>query len=168
MLITLTNALLQQRLHFLLGIPQPAGAGRISRHRTVALRLRNPLALPRLDLLQHRNRLLGRQRIRDVSEINTPHDLLGAHLCDDPPNRFAQRLRPQIPQSVDDGPEREMHHAFLRADPSQLAVRDEVPPCLAPVAGQGVQRLAHYQRGQQRDGLADDFVAAANGEGLGS
>lgn len=39
-------------------------------------------------------------------------------------------------------------------------------PCLAPVLDEGIERAAFYAGGEVFDGGADDFVAAADGEGL--
>jgi hypothetical protein len=57
--------------------------------------------------------------------------------------------------------------ALLGADPAELAVVDEVAPGLAPILDEGRERLALDPVDEVVDGLADDVVAAADGEGLG-
>lgn len=166
MVIPQLHTLLQQRLHLLLAIPQPPSTGRISRHRTIPLRLPDPLLLPRLHLLQQRNRLVRRQRIRDVPEVDAPHDLLRRHIRNNPPHGLVERLRPEIPQGVHQGAQSQVHHALFRADPAELAVGDEVAPRAAPVGGEVGEVLVDDLGGEEGDGGANEFVAAADCEGL--
>jgi hypothetical protein len=58
-------------------------------------------------------------------------------------------------------------HALFGADPAELAVVDEVPPCLAPVGDEAGEGPALYALGYVVDGGAYDVVAAADGKGLG-
>lgn len=60
-----------------------------------------------------------------------------------------------------------MDYAFLGADPAELRVVDEVAPRLAPVFDEGFEGAAFDAVGEVGDGGADDFVAAADCEGLG-
>lgn len=60
-----------------------------------------------------------------------------------------------------------MDDALFRADPAELAVVDEVAPCLAPVGDQARERAALDALGDVVDGCADNVVAAADGECLG-
>lgn len=60
-----------------------------------------------------------------------------------------------------------MDDALLRADPAQLRVVDEVAPGLAPVGDERVEGAAFDAVREVGDGGADDFVAAADCEGLG-
>lgn len=48
----------------------------------------------------------------------------------------------------------------MEGDANQMA------PCLAPVLDEGLERAAFYAVGEMLDGSADDFVAAADCEGL--
>lgn len=59
-----------------------------------------------------------------------------------------------------------MDDALLGADPAQLAVGDQVAPGLAPVSGELVEVLVNDERSQEGDGRADNFIAAADSEGL--
>ncbi|MNE65723.1 hypothetical protein D3C80_1612280 [compost metagenome] len=59
-----------------------------------------------------------------------------------------------------------MDHAFLRAQPAQLAVTDrETVPERAHVGGDLFQGLANDQRCQRLHGGCADLVATADGEG---
>lgn len=60
-----------------------------------------------------------------------------------------------------------MNDTLFRSDPAQLAVGDEVAPGLTPVGGEFVEVFADDEGSEEGDGGADDFVAAADGEGLG-
>lgn len=59
-----------------------------------------------------------------------------------------------------------MDDTLLRANPSQLTVRDEVSPGLAPVGDQVLELLTLDTSSKERDGLANDLVAATNCESL--
>lgn len=59
-----------------------------------------------------------------------------------------------------------MDNTLLGPDPPKLAVGDEISPCLAPVGCELVEVFADYERREELDGCADDFVSAADGECL--
>ncbi|KAI6876611.1 L-galactonate [Hortaea werneckii] len=59
----------------------------------------------------------------------------------------------------------QVYHTFFWPDPTQVAVADEVTPCLSPVCHEVFQLLALDPIAQNGNSLADDLVAAANGEG---
>lgn len=59
-----------------------------------------------------------------------------------------------------------MDNTLLGPNPPQLAVGDEIPPCLAPVGCELVEVFADYERREELDGCADDLVSAADGECL--
>lgn len=61
-----------------------------------------------------------------------------------------------------------MNDALFGADPSQLAVGDEVAPGLAPVFNERRECLAFEAVGDLVDGGADDVVSSTNSECLGS
>jgi len=124
------------------------------------------LGLAGLLLLQHLDSLLLGDGIGDVSEVNTRDELLRRHLSNDSPDRLVQCLGPQIPDGVDDSTESKVDDTLLGTNPSQLTVRDEVSPGLAPVGHQVLELLALDTSSKQRDGLADNLVAATNCESL--
>lgn len=59
-----------------------------------------------------------------------------------------------------------MDDALLGTDPAQLAVVDEVAPCLAPVGDEGGEGLAAETVGNVGNGGTDNVVAATNGKCL--
>ena len=70
-------------------------------------------------------------------------ELLGRHVGQQLPERLAFRLRPQVPDRVDDGGRRQVDHAFLRADPAQLADRRRsAPPEAAHIGRDRLERDA--------------------------
>lgn len=60
-----------------------------------------------------------------------------------------------------------MYDAFLRSNPSQLAVRHQISPRLSPVRNQGLKGSAFDSSSQFIDCCADNLVAPANRESLG-
>ena len=70
----------------------------------------------------------------------------------------------KIPHGIDDRSRREMNHAFLRADPAQLAIGCERAPEAAHVGGDVFELLADDERRQRLDRRDDDFVAAPDRE----
>lgn len=166
MLISLLNTLIKQLLQLLLTVSQPASTGCIRRHSLASLSLLNTVLLATLDLLEHGQRLLGGNSIRDVAEVNAAYELLGGHVRNNAPDRLAQGLGPQIPEAVDDGTQSQVDDTLLGADPAQLAVGDQVAPGLTPVGGELVEVFANDERGKKGNGSADNFIAATDSEGL--
>jgi hypothetical protein len=165
--VPLAQRLLQQALHLVLAVAQPASRRRVRRHRLGVERFLQALLLALLGLCEDLKSLLRRQGVRDVSEIDQVYDLSGRHVGDNAPDGFPERLGPQVPDGVHDGAQSEVDDALLRTDPAQLRVVDEVSPCLAPVGDERVERAALDAVGEVCDGGANDFVAAADCEGLG-
>lgn len=166
-LVSLLNALLEKDLQLLLTISQPSRAGSVSRYSLALLRLLDAVLLAGLDLLQEGNGLLGCDGISDVAEVNAADELLGSHVRDDAPDRLVQGLGPQIPQSVDDGTKGQVNNTLLGSNPAQLAVGDQVAPGLTPVSGELIEVFTDDEGSEEGNSGADDFVAAADGEGLG-
>lgn len=166
-LVSLLDALLEEGLQLFLTVSQPSGTGSVSRYRLALLRLLDTVLLAGLDLLEEGNGLLGCDGIGDVAEVNAADELLGSHVRDDAPDRLVQGLGPEIPEGVDDGTKSQVDDTLLGSDPAQLAVGNEVAPGLTPVGGEFIKVFADYEGSEERNGGADDFVTAANGEGLG-
>lgn len=59
-----------------------------------------------------------------------------------------------------------MDYPLFGTDPAELRVVDEVAPGFAPVGYEGVEGVALDAVGEVGDCCADDFVAAADCEGL--
>jgi hypothetical protein len=122
--IPFTQRLLQQTLHLLLPIPQPSRTRSIRRHRPTLLGLLHSLLLSPLHSLQQLHRLFGRNRISNISKINTANEFLRGEFGDDAPDGFIERFGPKVPNGVYDGPESEVDDAFFGPDPAQLRVGD--------------------------------------------
>ena len=139
--VTGVEGLLQQALHLVLAITQPTSTGCVGRHRSVGLGMLDTLSLAGLLLLQHLNGLLFGDGICDVSEINARNELLRRHVSNNSPDGLVEGLGPQVPDGVDNGTKSKVNDTLLRANPSQLTVRDEVSPGLAPVGDKVLELL---------------------------
>lgn len=94
MLVPLIHSLFQQSLDLRSVISKPTRTRSVCRYTSIILRLLNPLLLPYLRLLQHLQRLLRRQRISNIPEIDTPYNLFGRHISHNSPHRFSQNFPP--------------------------------------------------------------------------
>ena len=155
-----------QAAHFLFGVTQPTG-GRGVAGVTLTQHLLFALGLARRRAAQHRNGFLRRQRIGDKGEVDAAYEFFRAHVREQFPDRFAFLLRPQVPQRVNDGCGRQMHHPLFRADPAQLTVTgNDFMPVGTEVGGDALERTTgDKQPGQGLDRLHAQIVAAADGEG---
>jgi hypothetical protein len=101
---------------------------------------------------QDRQRLLGRECIREIAEIDLRDDLLGRHVGDESPHGLARMACGQVPRGVDDRADRHVHHALFGAEPAQLRIAVEFARERAEVAGDAFDRAAHhevFQRGER-------------------
>ena len=144
-------------------VAQPAGRGRVARV-AVGFEIGQPLGLAHGTLAQQRERLIARDAVGDVAEVDQPHQLLGAHVGDEPPHRLALGLGPQVPHGIHHRGGRQVDRPLVRPDPAQLAVASDVVPEAAHVLGDPAQVEADHQMLQRADGGAADLVAAADGE----
>lgn len=165
-LVALGQGLGQERLHLVLAVAEPAGAGGVGGHGAAVEGLLDALLLAGLGLAQQGQGLVGGDAVGDVAKVDAAHELLGRHVGHDAPHGLAQHLGPQVPDGVDHGPQRQVDDALLGPDPPQLAVVDQVPPRLAPVLYQRRQRAPLDAVRDVLNGRADNVVAAADGEGL--
>ena len=153
-----------ERLDLLVRIADPARRGRvrrIARFDDLELALRTA----RLPGAQHRDRFLRCEDVVDVPEVDGRHELLGREIREQPPERLALELGPEVPNGVDDGARRQMDRALLGSDPSQLRVGDEAPPEAAHVLADAVERPADHERLERADRRNADFGAPAAREG---
>ena len=116
-----------------------------------ASRLRASLAACRPPTRSSSSASLGRERVGDVAEVDATHELLGAHVHEQLPQRLALRLGPQVPDRVDQRRGGHVDHALLGAEPAQLRVAGELAP----------ERRAGRPRGRQT--AADGPAAPAHG-----
>ncbi len=145
-------------------IAQPAGRGGVA---GIALAFQRAYALRLAGFLpaQQDQRLLLRDAVGHVAEIQGAHERLGREIRDQAPQRLALGLGPQVPGRVDHRRGGQVDRALVRTDPAQLAVRGDVAPETAHVGAYRVQAQAFHQVPQGLDRGAADFVAAADGEG---
>lgn len=118
--VALAEGLLEQRLHLVLAVAEPASGCGVGRDGLGVEGLLQPLLLALLGLCEDLERLLGGEGVGDVAEVDQVDNLRGRHVGDDAPDGLSERLGPQVPDGIDDGTEREVDDALLRADPAQL------------------------------------------------
>ena len=152
---------LRQRV---LGIAEPPGRRRVGREavgeeQLLALRLR------RLVATKDRERLVRREGVLDVAEVDARDDLLGRHVGEQLPDRLALELRVEVPDGVDDRRGREMDHALLRPEPAELAVGDEPAPQTSEVRDELLDGRADDVRRKGLDRGDADLGASADREG---
>jgi hypothetical protein len=92
--------------------------------------------------------------------------LLWGHVRDDAPDGLSEGFCPEIPDGVDDSAQGEVDNTLFRANPAELGVIDEMAPGFAPVRDKGLKRVAFDAVCEVGNCRADDFVAAADCEGL--
>jgi len=130
----------------------------------VLLQVAGPFGAGRLGRLEDAERLGGRQRVPQVTEVGQGDDLLGRHVGEEPPGRLARHLGGQVPGGVHDRADGHVHDALLRAKPPQLAVAGHGGAEAAQVAddlGDVSADDVPSQRVNRRD---HHLVAAADGE----
>ena len=118
------HGLAAEPLELLVGVAEPAGRGRVGG----VPGLEEPggaLDAAGFGGTQDRERLVGRDGVAQVAEVDERHELLGAEPREVLPQREPGALGPQVPQRVDDRPDRHVHDALLRAEPAQLRVVHE-------------------------------------------
>ncbi len=150
----------RQLLHLLVVVAEPAGRRRVG---GVPARAQVVLAL----LAAGRRRaqqvdgLLRRERVGDVPEVDGRDELLRREVGQQAPQGHAPRLRPEIPDRVDDRRRREMHDALLRSQPAKLVVGDEAPPEAGEVARDAFERAPDDERLERADRGDTHLVAPA-------
>src|SRR5581483_5178772 len=120
---SLTGALRQGVLR----VPDPACRRRVS-GKADGEEDRLALGLRRLVPAEDLERLVTRERVLDVAEVDAGHQLLRRQVDEELPQRLALELRVQIPHRIDDGRGGEVDDALLRPEPAKLGVGDEPAP----------------------------------------
>lgn len=120
MAVALAEGLLEERLHLVLAVAEPAGGCGVGGDGLGVEGLLQTLLLALLSLGEDLEGLLGSDSVGNVAEVNQIDNLLGCHICDDAPDGLSERLGPQVPDGVDDGPECQVDDALLGADPAEL------------------------------------------------
>ena len=155
---------LAQASQLVVRVAEPAGRGRVAGI-ALALEQGQALGLALGGAGQQHERLVRRDAVGEVAEVDAAHQLLGAHVGDQAPQRLALGLGPQVPDRVDDGAGGQVDRALVGSDPAQLAVRGHVPPEAPHVGGDPIQVQADDEMPHRLDGAAAQVVAAPDGEG---
>ena len=93
--------------------PKPSRRRRVRRI-TPAFQDGKPFGLPLLSSTQNLERLCLRQRIGDISKIDSRHNLFRRHVGQQPPDRLTLGLGIKIPYCVDQRAGGKMNHALRR------------------------------------------------------
>ena len=153
-----------ERLHLLVLVADPAG-GRGVGGVAVGDDLRLPLLLARCRRAQEVERLLGREGVLDVAEVDRSDEVFGRQSREELPERHARLFRPEIPDGVDDRAHGEMDDALLRSEPAELVVRHERAPEAAHVSRDPVERATGDERLECAHGGDTDLGSSPVREG---
>ena len=145
-------------------VAEPAGARGVGRV-AVALEFGDAPGLAALAFTEDRQCLVGRQGIGQVAEVDARHELLGGEFAQQAPERQAALLRPQVPHRVDDRGRRQVQHALLGADPSQLRLVRQRSPEAREVRRDRRQRAPNHEGLEGAYRSHADLRAAADREG---
>ena len=156
--------LFAEPLDFFVGIAEPSGRSGVRRipllHQPIyALLLRG--GRPPKDV----ERLFFGQRIGDVGEIDTGHQLFWAHVSQQSPERLALELSVEVPNRVNHRSSGQVNDSFFGPQPAQLAVRGDHLKELAHVSGERFYGFAHHQMRKGLNGRCAELVSAPNGKG---
>ena len=160
----LRHRLAAQAAHLLVGIAEPAGRGRVGGE-AVPPHLRLARGARRRVPLEDRERLVGRERVRDPHEGHAVDRLLRGEVGEELPDRLALAPRPQVPDRVHHRAERHVDDALLRADPAQLRVLGEAVVEAAEVGGDLLELAADHEPLEGAGGGDADLGAVAVREG---
>ena len=113
---------------------------------------------------QQAERVLAREGVVDVAEVDEVDDLLRGEVGQQLPQRLARPPSPQVPGGVDDRADRHVGDALLRSQPARRAVAHEQTREGAEVIEHLVEREAEHERLERRHRGDLDLVAAADRE----
>lgn len=122
--VPLFQRLAQQTSHLVLSIAEPSRRRGIRRHSLRIEGFLDAACLAFFSLGEDFEGLLWSECVGDVAEVDEGDNLRGGHVGDDAPDRFVERLRPEVPDGVYDGAEGKVDDALLGADPTELRVVD--------------------------------------------
>ena len=113
--------------HLLVVVARPTRTGCIGGE-PIAQHLCLVLRSPRGLAAQQVQRIVRREDVGDITEIDAGDKLFGRHIAEQLPQRLALDFGPQIPDRVDHCRGRHVNDALLRPDPAQLAITCHMPP----------------------------------------
>jgi hypothetical protein len=120
---------------------------------------------PDAAVFQESDGFVAAERIVDVVEVDEADDLFRGHFGQELPEGLGFGSGVEIPDSVDQGGGGEMDHSFFRTEPTKLGVAGELMAEGGEVVGYGTECAVDGIAGQVADGVADELVAVAAGEG---
>ena len=148
---------------FLVGVTQPSNRCRV-RGISVLQQLGFTRRLRRRLSRENLERFIARERIGDVPEIDARHELLWRHVGEQLPDRFFLRFCVEIPHRIHDRGEREVNHALLGSEPSQLRLACQAVPELAEIGRDVAQGPPDHQMPERFDRGGTDLIAAPDRE----
>src|SRR5207244_12312469 len=113
---------------------------------------------------QQLERIVPRERVVDVAEVDARDELLRCHVGEELPERLALELRVEVPDGVDERRRGEVDDALLGAEPAELRVRDQPAPEAAEVRDEVLDRRADDVRRERLDGGDAALRSAAGPE----
>ena len=152
-----------QPAQLVVAVTQPAGGGGIDGISRLLQSL-DAFGLGGLVAAHDRQGFLPGDGVGDVTEIQAADEIFGGHVGQQPPDRFALRAGPHVPNGVDDAADGHVNDAFFGPQPAQLAIRTQSVIKCGDVAADLVQVAAQHEMPHVLDGLAADIVAAPDGE----
>ncbi|GAA4938390.1 hypothetical protein GCM10023238_00090 [Streptomyces heliomycini] len=108
--------------------------------------------------------LLGGEGVGEVAEVDLADQPRGVGLGEQAPQRFVRAFGGQVPEGVDDGPDRHVHHALLGSEPAQLAVAGQVAVQDGGVGAEFVGGPSDEMTAERFDRGDLDVVAPPDGE----
>lgn len=147
-----------------IGIADPSATGGVGGE-ALALDAGDALGAGRVVGAQHLKAAGFVDGVADSVEVHRGDEFFGGHFREHLPQRLANNARLEVPHRVDDRRKRKRHHALLGTEPTELRILRERAPETATVVRDLSDALTHHHRHERFDRLADDLVAAADGEG---
>ncbi len=160
------EGLAAQTGEFSVGVAEPAGAGRVGGV-SVGQEVLFAYGPAGFGAAQEGEGLVAGEGVGEVAVVDEVGDPLGGHPGQQLPERQSGPLGPEVPQGVEDRADGHVHDALLGAQPAQLGVVGQDPPCLAHVVEERFHLTSDEVALQHLDGGHLDVVAAADGEGEG-
>ena len=133
------DGLADEQLDLLVLVSEPAGGRRVRRV-PGADDLRLALGRAAAGVAEDLQRLVGREHVRDVAEVDAADELLRCEIHEQLPEGLPLPLGPEIPDGVDHRGGREMDDALLGAEPAELGVGHEAAPEPAHVGDDRLER----------------------------
>lgn len=120
--------------HGVVGVPKPTRRGGVGAHSGFS----DPVFFEGLSGRPALKEFAGfgwRKSIREITKVDARHHLRRGHIDEQFPQRLAFVLGPQIPNGIDDCRGGQVNNPFVRPQPSQLRITQQMTPEPGHVAG---------------------------------